>query len=265
MISMDLGTADLTGLVRETKADLILHCAAIANIDICEKEPEKAKRINSEIPGELAAAAKKYDVKFIHISTDAVFDGDDCGPDGYRETDKPNPISIYAETKLKGEENVLAENPDALAARVNFYGWSMGGKRSLAEFFFNNLSSGTQIKGFDDVFFCSLYVRELTDLLIEMAGSDAKGIYHVFSSDHQSKYAFGVMIAKIFGLDPGLITPVSWKDGGLNASRSPNLIMNTEKLQKLLGHPLPAQRENLEHFHKDFVNGIREEMSGYSA
>lgn len=265
MLSVDLEKTDITGLVSEIKPDIILHCAAIANIDVCEKEPVRAKIVNSEIPGRLAAAAGKQGVKFIHISTDAVFDGEGCGPDGYRETDPTNPISRYAETKLLGEENVLTENPDALAARVNFYGWSMGGKRSLAEFFYNNLSSETRIKGFDDVYFCSLYVRKLTDLLLEIAEQDAKGIYHVFSSDHQSKYSFGVTIAKLFGLAPELITPVSWKDGGLNARRSPNLIMNTEKLRKLLGHTMPTQQENLENFHTDFMNGIRKEISNYSA
>ena len=265
MLSADLESADAAQLLMDLKPDAVLHCAALANIDTCEKEPEKAERINSVLPGRLAAASKKQNIKFVHISTDAVFNGEDCGPDGYHETDRPDPISVYAETKLKGETNVLSENPDALVARVNFYGWSMSGKRSLAEFFFNNLSEGKEMNGFCDVFFCSLYVRYLTDLLLEMMKLDAHGIYHVYSDDHQSKYDFGVSIAKLFGFDPSLIHPVSWKDGGLNARRSPNLIMNTDKLAWLLGHPLPTQRKNLERFHRDSLQGTREQMLNYAA
>ncbi len=241
----------------------VLHCAAMANLEQCEKFPEEAEQINSIFPGKLASAAAKRGIKFVHISTDAVFDGEDCGISGYREDDTPNPLSKYAETKLLGENNVLDSGRGVLIARVNFYGWSMSGKRSLAEFFVNNLSSGNQVNGFRDVFFNSLYVRKLSELLDEMIVADAKGIYHVFSSESQSKYDFGVSIAKKFGYDSELIHPVSWKDGGLTARRSPNLIMNTDKLRALLGHDLPGNQQNLDSFYNDSLSGVRQQMTGY--
>ena len=151
----------------------------------------------------------------------------------------------------------------SLIARVNFYGWSTGGKRSLVEFFFNNLSAGNKVNGFSDVFFSTLSVHHLADILDELIGFDAKGVYHVFSSDYQSKYAFGVSVAQKFGFDPDLVQPVSWKDGGLTAKRSPNLIMNTDKLRETLGHDLPAQRETLDYFYQDYVSGLREKIQGF--
>ena len=204
VICRDLLRDDPGFLLDETEPDVILHCAAMANIDQCEKDPGSAEKINSIYPGKLASEAAKRNIKFVHISTDAVFDGEDCGQDGYREDDPVNPISTYAETKLRGEQSVLENDPSALVARVNFYGWSISGKRSLVEFFYNNLSAGNQVNGFRDVFFSTLYVHRLTDILDEMISRGAEGIYHVFSDDCQSKYEFGVSIAQKFGFDRGL-------------------------------------------------------------
>ena len=119
-------------LIDEIKPDVILHCAAMANIDQCETRPDRAERVNAELPNELAYHTKKQGIKLVHISTDAVFDGENGY---YNENDKPNPLGVYAKTKLAGEEGVTNENPDAIIARVNFYGWSLNGKRSLSEFF----------------------------------------------------------------------------------------------------------------------------------
>ena len=263
LIARDLLAEDPGNLLDDIQPDVVLHCAAMANIDQCERFPVEAEALNSIYPGKLSGAAAKRKIKFVHISTDAVFDGEDCGLSGYREDDKPNPISRYAETKLHGEENVLAENPDALVARVNFYGWSTSGSRSLVEFFYNNLSAGRAVNGFRDVYFSTLYVHQLVDVLDEMIQADAAGVYHVFSADYQSKYDFGVSVANKFGFDPNLVQPISWKDGGLRAKRSPNLIMNTDKLHQLLGHDLPKQRESMDLFYMDSVAGLREIIQNY--
>ncbi len=260
--SSDLLCEDPGEMLDRYQPDVVLHCAALANIDECEKQPEKAAAINSIYPGRLAHAARERGIKFVHISTDAVFDGEDCGKSGYREGDAPNPISRYAETKLQGEINVLESDPEALVPRVNFYGWSTGGSRSLVEFFYNNLAAGNPVNGFSDVFFNTLYVHSLADILDEMISLNACGIYHVFSAEHQSKYSFGVSVAEKFGFDPGLVRPVSWKAGGLAARRSPNLIMNTEKLQALLGHGLPGQQECLDRFSMDTQAGLRKQIRG---
>ncbi len=145
--------------------DVIVNCAALANIDACDREPEMAKRLNSDLPGELAQTASAQGVKMIHISTDAVFDGK---KGDYSEEDEPNPLSTYARTKLDGELAVRKFYPSAIIARVNFFGWSMSGKHSLAEWFFNNLSAQKIINGFTDIFYCPLEVKQLCGLLFEM-------------------------------------------------------------------------------------------------
>ena len=131
-------------LVEEEKPEVILHCAAIANMEACEANPQLAHEVNAVLPGRIAQVARKHEIQMIHISTDAVFDGT---KGNYNESDTPHPLSVYARTKLEGENAVLSANPEALVARVNFYGWSVSGTRSLAEFFVNDVAKGSRSKG----------------------------------------------------------------------------------------------------------------------
>jgi dTDP-4-dehydrorhamnose reductase len=188
----------------------------------------------------------------IYISTDAVFDGT---KGDYSEEDEPKPLSTYAKTKYIGEQGVADGYPEAIIARVNLFGWSLTGKRSLAEFFFYNLINGKPVKGFTDVFFCPILVNDLAGVLIEMLEEGLSGLYHAVSSDCLSKYDFGVTIAEKFGLDAGLIDPVSVTEGGLAAARSPNLTLKSDKLAKALGSPLPSVEDGLARLYDLYQEG----------
>lgn len=242
-------------LIEEHKPEVIIHCAAIANVDDCESRPEVAEQINARLPGEIAAAAAKHQIKMVQISTDAVFDGQ---VGNYVETDVPNPLSVYAASKLGGEKAVAQANPDALIARVNFYGWSMAGNRSLAEWFVNNLKDNKTLQGFTDITFCPMMVLDLTDTLMQAIELDLKGLYHMVGPQVMSKYDFGQAIAKKFGFDPALIAPASVNDAGLKAARSPRLTLSTEKLVKALGHELPDFESGLEKFYNQYRHGYPE-------
>lgn len=246
-------------LLDEAKPDLILHCAAIANMEACEADPRLAAEVNGDLPGRIAAIALQRGIQMIHISTDAVFDGT---RGNYLETDQPNPLSVYAQTKWQGEKSVVSANPQALVARVNFYGWSISGTRSLAEFFANNLAQGKPLKGFSDVLFCPMMVLDLTDMLLEAAAKGLFGIYHLVGPEPMSKFEFGSAIAAKFGFDTALITPASVDDGGLVAARSHNLSLDTGKITTALGHPLPGFDGGLEKFHTQYLNGYPQTLKG---
>jgi dTDP-4-dehydrorhamnose reductase len=242
----------LERLFEEIKPEAVIHCAAIANVDDCESKPELAEEINAILPGRISALAAEYKAKMLHISTDAVFDGTEGN---YSETDEPNPLSVYARTKLDGEKAVLFANPQAMVARVNFYGWSLSGTRSLAEFFVTNLAAGNPLKGFSDVHFCPMMVLDLTATLMEALKKDLYGLYHVVGPQAMSKYEFGQAIARKFGFDPALITPISVEDADLKARRSPNLTLSTAKIAAALGHELPDFEGGLRKFHDQFRHG----------
>jgi dTDP-4-dehydrorhamnose reductase len=246
---------------KATQPDALINCAAQANVDAAEKHPEHAFRVNAEAAGELAKLARAASVSMIQISTDAVFDGTQGN---YRETDTPNPLNTYAKSKLAGEQAVAQANPEAAIARVVFYGWSLTGTRSLAEFFYNNLIAGKPVNGFTDMFFSPLYVAHLAKALLEMLQKRLSGIYHVYAPESLSKYDFGVRLAHEFGLDASLIRPISTLDSDLLAHRSLNLSMNTDKLQAALGKPLPTQAEGLRALHADLDSGLRQKLLSFN-
>ncbi len=256
LLNMDRALAMMTALEPEA----VIHCAAIANLGVAENNPDLAYQVNAAVPGRLAKWAAEAGIPFVHISTDAVFDG---AVGGYREDDSTHPLSVYAQTKLAGEEAVGDANPDALIARVVFYGWSLSGKRSLSEFFFNQLKAGNRLKGFVDAIFCPLYVEDLAETLLEMLLHKLTGIYHVVSPESLSKYDFGVGIAQRFGFDPGLIEPVEMRSLDRDAPRALNLTLSTDKVQADLGHALPSIAEGIERLYQRWQEGYPAQLQTY--
>jgi len=244
-------------ILEQIQPEWVIHCAALANVDACETEPALAEQLNTKLPEELALHVAKGGARLVHISTDAVFDG---RMGEYSETDKPNPLSIYARTKLDGERAVLAANPQAIVARVNLFGWSLKGQRSLAEWFFNNLQAGKQVRGFTDIFFCPLLANHLAALLLTMLEKRLSGLYHVVSSECTSKYAFGLAIARRFDLNESLISASSVTGAGLTAVRSPNLTLQTSKLSLALGESPPGLAEGIEGFFTLYSDGYPEKI-----
>lgn len=246
-------------LLDQTQPEWVIHCAAQANVDACEANPVLASQLNTELPTELANHVARGGARLVHISTDAVFDGQ---RGGYSEEDEPNPLGIYARTKLDGERAVAQANPDAIIARVNLFGWSIMGSRSLGEFFVTNLSAGRHVMGFTDVIFCPLLANHLAQILIKMLESDLSGLYHVVSRECLSKYEFGLRVAQKFSLDGSLITPTSVQQSGLAAARSPNLSLRSDKLASALGGPTPDVTAGLDRFYDLYQQGYPQYLKG---
>jgi len=244
-------------LLEDIQPDWVIHCAALANVDLCESDPQQALQMNSEVPRELAEYVARGGARLIHVSTDAVFDGQ---TGNYSEEDTPNPLGVYARSKLAGELAVAEANPQAIVARVNLFGWSISGKRSLAEFFFNNLSAGKPCMGFTDVYFCPVLANDLGIVFLKMLDASLSGLYHAVGNQCLSKYEFGVQIARRFGFDERLVIPTSVQDSGLKAARSPNLTLRTEKLVHALGESLPNCSNGLEKFYSQYQQGYPQQI-----
>jgi len=241
--------------------DWVINCAALANLEECEKHPGQARILNTELPHELATACAERNIRFVHLSTDAVFDGTKEGT--YTEEDEPNPQGVYSQTKLDGERAVLEANPNAIIARVNFFGWSLGGRRSLGEFFVNNLSEGKNVNGFTDVIFCPMWVNHLSRTLIEILEKNLSGLYHVVGAQAMNKYQFGVEVARKFGLRASLIEPQSVESSSLTARRSHNLWLSVHKLSTDLGHEIPDFSTGLDGFYTQFQQGYPQKIRSY--
>ena len=212
----------------EIKPSIVINCAANTEIDFLEKNAQIAYSINGDGAKNLAVAAERSNVRFIHISTDGVFDGI-CG--NYTEDDKPNPINVYARSKIIGEEHVIKNCSNHVIVRTNFYGYHPQNK-----FLFNNILSKfrkkEQIIGFDDVIFTPLEVSNLSRLILDMASSNYVGILNLASNESISKYQFCCRIAEAFGFDLNLIRRGSIDDAGFIAKRPKNTsLVNTRSKQ----------------------------------
>lgn len=241
--------------------DWVINCAALADLEACENDPSLAQRLNVELPSQLAKACKSRGASLVHISTDAVFDGRKVG--FYVESDAPNPLGVYSRTKLEGEQAVLAENLEAIVARVNFYGWSLSGRRSLAEFFHHNLMHGKSMSGFTDVTFCPMLVNDTARILVKMLSKKLSGLYHVVGPQAMSKYQFGVEVARRFELREGEISPKSINTSSLIAKRANNLCLSINKLCTDLDEVPPEFSTGLNEFYTQFQQGYPQKIRSY--
>lgn len=209
-------------IFREAVPEWVVHCAAATDVDACEEDPEWADRLNRGMAGDVAAAARDIGAKLVHISTDAVFDGE---TGNYTEGDVPQPINVYGRTKLAGENAVLDAHPNAVVIRTNIFGWNVQPKQSLAEWFLAHLEAGQPCDGFHDVWVTPILVNDLAEILLRMLAAGSQGLYHVAGADCVSKHQFGTMLAEVFGLDGSLIRPISVDEAGLRARRPKRLCL----------------------------------------
>ena len=256
---LDPGAMD--AILNSVRPNWLINCAALADLEACENTPYLARALNTDLPAQMAKACRSRDISFAHISTDAVFDGEKDG--FYTEEDPPNPLGVYSQTKLDGERAVLNENKNAIVARVNFYGWSLSGKRSLAEFFHHNLTNNKSMSGFTDVIFCPMFVNHTARILIKMLEKNLSGLYHLVGTQAMSKYQFGVEIARKFSLQEGEISPKSILASSLTARRAHNLALSTHKLSTDLGEALPEFSTGLDEFYTQYKQGFPQKVRGY--
>jgi dTDP-4-dehydrorhamnose reductase len=243
--------ADLTDesetrrIFQELRPASVVHCAAATNVDWCEDHPDEAHRINVTVPSVIASITSQRDTHLLYVSTDSVFDG---VRGNYAETDMPGPVNVYAKTKLQGESEVLRQNPTALIARINLYGWNAQNKDSLAEWILKQLTRGGQVPGFSDVVFCPALADDLAEVMLASLDLNLAGVYHVAGSEPVSKYEFARRVASTFGFDPGQVVPTRIADAKLKAPRPRNTSLNTGKICAALGRPMPDVEAGLRRF-----------------
>ncbi len=239
--------------VKTIQPDVIIHCAAQANVDDCEHNKELAWDLNVKCTKNLLAACRKLPAKFIYISTDLVYGG---FRGNYNEKSPVKPRNYYALTKIEAERAVSSHS-HSLILRTNFFGWNVIPKLSLAEWVVEELSQGRSIQGFTDAYFSSLYTFDFAELIHGSIQKGLSGIYNCGSSSSLSKYHFLVEVARSTGLDESLIRPVSIDASGLKAVRGKNLSLDVSKLKRDLGLPIPTIKEGIDHFVQDLSHHYR--------
>ena len=251
--------ASIHNCLNRIAPDIVVHAAAMTNVDACENDPNSAEEQNVFVSSEIAEWARAHQSFFVFISTDSVFDGLEGR---YSENARPNPLNVYARTKLAGEEMARSICPASLILRTNFYGWNYQAKLSLGEWVLRGLLQKERRTMFADVFFSPLYAGDLARVILDLVKARAEGVYHAGASDGCSKYAFSLLMAEIFGLDAGSIAPVSVESFPFDAKRPKDTTLRVEKLSNLLGRAMPTIEEGMRKFHNSLQSGFVKSLKG---
>jgi dTDP-4-dehydrorhamnose reductase len=256
LVSDDLdGPASIERFLEAIGPDVVVNCAAVANVDACERDRDLAHRVNDELVGWLADACRRLGSRLVHVSTDAVFGGR-AGP--YDEDSAVCPLNEYGRSKVGGEERATAAG--ALVLRTNLVGWSAVGDRSLLEFFVDRLRRLERTPAFDDVRFRPVTPAQFFEVLVELLEREVSGIVHLTGAELISKFDFAHMVAREFGLSADLIDRRSVVDAGLTAPRANTLDVVPRRLSQL-GITLPDLATGLVDLREREEHGYRHDLA----
>ncbi len=206
----DDAVADAVTAARDWSAGALINIGAAADVDACERErgdrAGSVYRANVTIPQELARACATHGLRFVHVSTDYVFDGE-AGP--YREDDVPtSAANWYGQTKLDGERAILAVNPAAVIARPSLpYGEAHPRKRDIVRLVRSRLGEGQTFGGVVDQLITPTWMGDIAEGLAALATGGGSGIYHLAGATILSPYDAALIVARTFGLDERLVQP----------------------------------------------------------
>lgn len=224
--------------------DVIIHTAAIANPDYCERNKVEAETVNVLATQQIAAWCNKNNSKLIFTSTDMVFNGE---VGHYKESDWPDPKSYYAQTKARAEEAVLNSSSQHLVARVALvYGMGIERETSFFEQMIARLKNRERVSLFYDQFRTPILVNNLAEALLELAEHDFSGIIHLGGSERISRWDFGVKACRVFNLPLQFIEKKSMFDVPTLAFRPADISLDCSLAKSVLKTKLLNCDEGLE-------------------
>ena len=180
------------------RPDAVLHSAAIADPDRCDREPELARRINVDASAEVAARCGRRGLRLVTLSTDLVFDGERALSS---EETPPRPILYYGHTKLDAEGAVLAASPDAVILRVALViGRGYGSRKTATEAVAASLAAGGRPRLFHDQYRTPIDPDSVADAVTRVFARPVSGRFHLGGAERISRYDLGQRVARVLGL-----------------------------------------------------------------
>jgi dTDP-4-dehydrorhamnose reductase len=223
--------------------DVLINLAAMADVDGCEEKRELAEKINAHGAGIVADLCREHNIRFVHISTDYVFDGKKTVP--YKENDMPNPMSVYGTTKLMGERAVLEKNPSSLIVRAQWL-YGKGGENFITKVVKIAKQSGT-LRVVDDQRGSPTYARDLAEPLTCLIEKGKTGIYHIANSGSCTWFEFAGEIFRLLAIDTAII-PISSEELERKAKRPSYSVFDMWKFQKDTGLKMRPWQEALREY-----------------
>ena len=219
-LSVDMGNAELFGqAIREARPEVIINCAAMTDVDGCERDPGGAWAVNADAVATLARASRELDTHLVQVSTDYVFDGDH-GP--YDVDAIPNPRGIYAISKHGGEDAVRCIAPKGrwtIARTAVVYGWPSMGKNNFGSWLVEALGGGKTVKLFSDQWVSPTHASNVAEMLAELGERRLAGTWHTSGAEVMDRVTFGQQLCARFGFDASLVHPSRMADVNLPSPR----------------------------------------------
>jgi len=226
---------NISKVIDEIKPDVIIHSAALTNVDVCETNKKLAWKINVLGTRNIALYSKRIKSFLIYISTDYVFDG---SKGFYKEDDQPNPINYYGFTKLRGEEEVknLVDEYCIVRPSVIYGSTPASGKINFALWVIEKLKNNESINVVTDQWNSPTLNTNLAEMLIEVLEKRLTGIYHLAGATRINRYEFAKLIAEVFSLNKELIKPIDSNKISWIARRPKDSSLDVRKALSTLSH-----------------------------
>jgi dTDP-4-dehydrorhamnose reductase len=217
-------------VLSEHRPDVVIHTAAMTNVDGCETHRDEAWAINVDGTQHVARACREVGARLVHLSTEYVYDGT-AGP--YRETDPVNPLVWYARTKWESEERVRAILDDAAVGRTTIIvGHAPHVRPNFVLWLVNQLRDGKKANIVTDQVGSPTLADNLSEMVLALALSDTRGVYHTAGDTVIGRYDYARLIAEVFDLDAALLVPITTAELNQPAPRPLNAGLLMDKFKR---------------------------------
>jgi dTDP-4-dehydrorhamnose reductase len=244
--ALDIQDADIASYssfkqyVQNKSFGVIIHCAAYTDVDGSETNPELAYTVNGTGTKNIALFAREREAKLMYISTDYVFDGQKTEP--YTETDIPNPLNVYASSKLMGEQYVQQLLKRYFIIRTS---WLFGRNgKNFVDTIVKKAKTGESLRVVNDQISSPTYTIDLAEAIKDFVQTEKYGIYHISNTGCCSWFEFACEIVNIVGLsEVDKVNPISTEELGRPAKRPKYSKLDSSKYEREIGLPLRSWQQ----------------------
>jgi len=249
-IKLDLTQYDrVVETFNSIKPDVVIHMAALGNVDLCETDREQAWKVNVEATRLLAKLVSKHGAMMLYLSTDYVFDGE---RGIYSEEDVPDPVNFYGLTKFVAEEIVKSLVEKHIIVRSSaIFGLGMG-RKNFGKFLVEALSKGQKVKAIVDQWLSPTLNTLLAKAIMELLEKEIYGLFHI-AGERVSRYDFAIKLAKRFGFNENLVEPAKMSDFKWIAKRPRDSSLDCSKAKSFLSTNFDSLDNSLELLYSEWI------------
>jgi dTDP-4-dehydrorhamnose reductase len=240
--------------LRAFRPDVVVHAAALADVDACERQPNDAYDVNVRGTEAIAQATVAVGARLIYISTDQVYDG---GKAHYDEADVPQPLMVYGRTKLQGEHRAVAICHNTVVLRLALlYGWGIPTRLNFVDGLITRLQAGQEVLLFVDQYRTPLYVVQAAQAIERLIDApEVRATFNLGGGERINRYAFGLKVCDIFELPKALLRPIEMSSMAGLAARPRDCSMNSAKIGAHLQMVPLTVEEGLRHMRQQHGSG----------